>query len=362
LDGEKLVTVEVENNGELPQSDFDMFYQVNGDAPVKEQFPGTVNPGEKAVYTFNTPIDPLTSRELEVWYELPENQYAFDDRKRIELKFLDRFEEDLPYREDFDDYDSLLLTWLVEFSEESVNWKTQKVVQSDGSNGFSISFENFEFSPSQQEFGIQSGKIPLSDIDRPWLYYDISYANRDTFKNDQLALEVSIDCGNTFERILQQDRDQLNTWNALPVAWMPRRSRHWRTDSISLEAFAGEEIVLRWVNISAGGNNLFLDNFEIRENLMTATENNVSLKKLGEVIVAPNPVRSNLRFSYTTSSNGQFSYQVIDMTGNMRMSGFLTGGGDKLAEENVVELPSGVYVLRILDKGKQVAIQRFVKI
>jgi hypothetical protein len=344
---ERLVTVEIVNNGQNPQSDFPVFYSVNDGPPVVETFPGTINPGQTRNYTFINAIDPGEARKIEVWLELPENDYTFDDRIQTDLRFMERFDEDLPFVEDFEDFDSLLLTWLVEPSDEQINWQTEKVRQADNSIGFSLMFRNYEYEGDQTEFGVQSGTIDLADLNAPWLFFDKSYSNGDTTKDDQLALEVSIDCGNTYERIVVYSRAELNTWNPIPVEWVPRRSQHWKNDSISLIDFAGEKIILRWVSIPAGGNNIFLDNFYIEEG------NTVSDNRFGKVasqfdlIVFPNPISDVLRFKFLVKSHkGAVPVTLISTDGKVVRSELVQSNHKEVVRWDVSELPRGMYLLK----------------
>lgn len=358
-EGDKLVTIEIENNGTREQSNFNLYYQVNGNAPVLEVYPGTINPGEKVVYSFDEPLDASVTVDIEVWYEIPENDYDYDDRKTAFVKFTERYEEELPYLENFDDWDSLLLTWLVENTVEERNWVTRKVTQIDDQEGYTLQFANYEFSPTQREFGAQTGTIDLIDNPDPWLFFDRSYANRDASKNDRLILEISTDCGNTFEQVAEYDREQLNTWTALPVEWEPRRARHWQTDSIQLTDFAGEEIVLRWVNVSAGGNNLFLDNIRIVRKINTGVS---EFSDPDKVVLSPIPASINLNVNLTGTIRGGIDLDILSTNGRMVKSFQVDASSMSDINIDLSGLPGGVYYLRIRnDEGDQV-VKRFVKI
>lgn len=55
--GEQTITVEVYNYGAQTQSDFTIYYQVNGNAPVEETYTANIAQGETQQYTFATPYN-----------------------------------------------------------------------------------------------------------------------------------------------------------------------------------------------------------------------------------------------------------------------------------------------------------------
>lgn len=363
LDDEKLVTIEITNTGFAPQSDFSVNYRVNEEDLVTESFQGTIPPGETVAFTFSEPIDPISARKLDLWLDLSPNDYDYDDSVSMELQFQDRYVEDIPYVEDFNDFDSMLLTWLVETSDEAENWTTRKVIQADGSTAHSLSFRNWDAEFKQKEFGVQSGKIPLVNMKNPWLFYNLSYANRDMNKVDQLALEVSNNCGNSFTRIFTYDPAEMNTWTPLPVEWEPRRGRHWRRDSIRLEGFAGQEIVIRWVNISGGGNNVFIDDFTIEDRGSVNAQNRPKSYMEG-ISVFPNPAGETLHLdlSKLEKTDSELKWTITDLSGKVWREQVLGKGLQNRVKLDLSPLQCGIYFLKLTDNSTgQFSIQRFVK-
>lgn len=112
-----------------------------------------------------------------------------------------------------------------------------------------------------------SQTINLAGADKPWLIFDLSFAQASAITSDELRVEVSTDCGNTYSLLYTLSDTNLATVPFFASEWFPLDESHWRRDSVDLSAFVDKSILIRFngVNHVGQSNNLFLDNIQVRE-------------------------------------------------------------------------------------------------
>ncbi len=112
------------------------------------------------------------------------------------------------------------------------------------------------------------------------IQFDVAYRRRTTSTNEQLFVDISADCGATWNStpIYNKSGATLATSTTLATAdWYPTASTDWRNETISLLSFVSgtsSNIQFRFRAIAANGNNLFIDN--IKFNATTPGEINVT--------------------------------------------------------------------------------------
>ncbi|MEM7656301.1 MAG: S8 family serine peptidase, partial [Bacteroidota bacterium] len=122
-----------------------------------------------------------------------------------------------------------------------------------------------------------SPPLDLRGAAQPWLYFDLAYGG----DVDILEIEISTDCGESFSQMIYQEAGpDLATFAGAPASgiWSPASAADWRTDSIDLSPYVGNEVVLRFVGINSAdfllSNDLFLDNIRISERGLAAPSAN----------------------------------------------------------------------------------------
>jgi Pregnancy-associated plasma protein-A/Secretion system C-terminal sorting domain len=102
--------------------------------------------------------------------------------------------------------------------------------------------------------------IDLSAYSKPTLLFDHAYAEIAGF-SDRLAVVVSLDCGNTFQDTLFLKSGSALATTEIPVKFTPSGPIDWRTNTLDLSAYVSQPIQIAFIGKSAGGNNIYLDNF-----------------------------------------------------------------------------------------------------
>lgn len=90
----------------------------------------------------------------------------------------------------------------------------------------------------------------------------------------------------------------------------------------------------------------------------TAAPNAISnVPSASSVVIYPNPTTAKLYIQ--AGSAGDIDMNVYDMQGRLMISKTITG--NKVNEINVEELSSDVYVVNLMQNGRQIAVKRFIK-
>ena len=142
------------------------------------------------------------------------------------------------------------------------------------------------------------------------LSFDVAYAQYNSGSLDSLIVYISTDCGNSYVRLYQKAGDQLKTITPQGSAFTPTAAQ-WRKETINVSPYIGSLVKFKFRFGSAGGNNIYLDNFNITQTVLTAdfsanstivpcTGNSVTFS---DISTAPLPVTSwNWSFAGGTPS------------------------------------------------------------
>ncbi|MEP7170171.1 MAG: T9SS type A sorting domain-containing protein, partial [Bacteroidota bacterium] len=126
-----------------------------------------------------------------------------------------------------------------------------------------------------------------------WLRFNVAYAKYNTSSNDALQVVVSTDCGNTWTSVYNKSGTTLSTAPTTTGAFTPTATQ-WRTDSVSMAAYAGQsEVILNFTSISNYGNNFYVDDIFVGD-VPTGISENAFTNSLS---VYPNPTSDVLYFS-----------------------------------------------------------------
>ena len=153
--------------------------------------------------------------------------------------------------------------------------------------------------------------VSLSGITDPMLTFDVAKANYPDGAdlNDQLLVKVSTDCGANWTTLYAKDKTNLPTAPSTTVAFVPTVSQ-WRSESIDLVAYANApEVLVKFVTINDYGNNLFMDNVNLKSALATGIKNQIV--DFAEVSIFPNPAISETTIKIVTTNTTNNANVII---------------------------------------------------
>ena len=168
------------------------------------------------------------------------------------------------------------------------------------------------------------------------------------FTFDGLRIDVSTDCGSTWPATVYNKSDSiLATVGDETGTWYPTANTDWRNETVDLSPFAGQNILIRFVNINGYGNNLFVDNVNILGVVGVAN----ALNPLG-LQVWPNPANGLFNVALSELPAGTCKFQVHDLAGRMVWNTVMQSNGDAWSGQlDLRSVAKGVYYLRVNADG-----------
>lgn len=123
-------------------------------------------------------------------------------------------------------------------------------------------------SPKSASSDLYSKTFDLGEASFAALRFDIAHGNSSSFRETQLEIEVSSDCGLNYTSVYNKKTVsglRTTTDNSTSEDYFPSSCDEWRQDSIDLGDFIGQEILIKITASfeSSAGQNLFLDNIFI---------------------------------------------------------------------------------------------------
>lgn len=165
--------------------------------------------------------------------------------------------------------------------------------------------DNYHYNNSGESDHLLIGPFNLSQLAEPNLKFDISYAPYNSIREDALSVQISVNCGESYQQIYYKSGLELGTGGGYQtLQWVPISTNEWRTEEIPLEMFAGyDEVTIRFTNITDFGNNLYLDNISVNGQLALSLD---LLSFQGKSID-----ENNNLLSWETANEDQVDYFIL---------------------------------------------------
>lgn len=345
------VTVTINNSGLPAISNFSVSFKLDADTAVTQSITTPITFGNSTNFTFSTNIDisAAGTHQLKSWLTYPADANHFNDTLLSSFATSPLFTA--PITETFQGATFPPANWNRISSNATTQWqKSASITGSTGSATFAAWFDNYNFNSPGNEDKLTTQLIDIGALTQPILSFDLAYAQYQAYE-DELRVEISTDCGTTFiptgyskKGAILASAGQSNT------NWKPTAAGNWRKDVIDLTPYLSfGSVLLRFVNVNAYGNNLYIDNV----NVMDAPVGVTTLAQTGNISIYPNP--GNGMFSYAISNlkaapcklevidvNGQIVYQTVISKTNGNLSGNI----------DLQSKAKGIYMLKISNEEK----------
>jgi hypothetical protein len=169
--------------------------------------------------------------------------------------------------------------WYTQNPDNSETWSRVAWISSYGGYTGTAYVNNFDYNaPGQRDYLVSPYFAVNADATAARIVFDVAYAFYGNY-TDSLAVSVSADCGQTWERVYYKGGANLAT-NTAPMGEFEKfvpDANEWRTDTIWVSNLIGEENVqLRFENINNWGNSLYIDHVRFSAHCpiaMTGTAN-----------------------------------------------------------------------------------------
>lgn len=176
--------------------------------------------------------------------------------------------------------------------------------------------------------------------------FNVAYAPFGPQYVDNLAVEVSDDCGKTWMEVYKKGGDDLATAPAIgPVEFVPTDS-DWRNESINMNTYAGKSgVMIRFKAINGGGNNLYIDDI----NILNSTVGIKDLDFVSSISAYPNPTNGDLTVNMGTP--GVLTAQILNVLGEVVSESSINNTSIVSMHFDLTTQPDGVYFLEIQSKN-----------
>ncbi len=178
-----------------------------------------------------------------------------------------------------EDFEDGLDGWTIQNPDNSITWETIVVPGSTGGNT-AVYMNNFDYDDGAgDEDGLDTEVIDLSGRESVTLQLEYAFARYNNNFNDRFRIVASTDGGANFTQLLfdgfetgggnfATSPDQTSEFAPLDASdWCIETTYGPDCITLDLSEFAGEdEFVLRFLNISGYGNNLYVDNISLFAN------------------------------------------------------------------------------------------------
>jgi PKD repeat protein len=172
------------------------------------------------------------------------------------------------------------------------------------------------------------------------LTFDVAYARSDPSFSDELYIQISRNCGQTFTNIFTASGQGLATGPTQTTPFIPD-STQWRSRKVNLNFFKQDTFFLiRFVNVTDGGNNLYLDNIRLRDKSLST---GISETKNFGGEIFPNPSSGILTIRWDNSKKIK-TFEVINSVGQLVETIYPNSEGE--ISVDLSRLPKGFYVIQ----------------
>lgn len=249
-----------------------------------------------------------------------------------------------PVFESFEGIITYPQAWYATDVDQAGTWELTTAGASDGTN--SMKMDNYQ-GPTAGYDELISAPYDFTNIIDPILIWDRAYKRYNAFLIDTLRVDVSSDCGNTWNNEWMGAGFTLASVGGIQVnaPFVPTAAQ-WASDTLDLAAYAGSPNVrLRFQFIRGGGQDLFIDHIR--------TEGTVG--RPGPAIpswafTVTNPFSESLDVQYELAKGESVQFRLYDLHGRtlyQHDAGRQAAGAHRLTLEGATlqSLPSGIYFL-----------------
>lgn len=166
----------------------------------------------------------------------------------------------LPVSENFDDSPS---DWRIINPDGQTTWEKINI---EGNNVLKINHFDYTDGFGEMDYFI-SPILDLTPMRSARLEFRMAHSRKPNGENESLILAVSKDCGASFDifnPIYSKSGIDLATVTGSSTAFTPSNHLEWRKESINLNQFLGDSIQIAFISLGANGNNIFLDDIELK--------------------------------------------------------------------------------------------------
>ncbi|WP_232730366.1 S8 family serine peptidase [Lacinutrix sp. Bg11-31] len=343
-----IVSANIKNEGIDSQSNFVISYQIGSDPIVQETYTGPLASGASDVFNFTTPVTLSSNGDntLRVWTSLAGDEFVSNDEK-----ILDFYSQDsgtaVDYSESFEVNGVFPVGWSLDNPDNGKTWISRtNVFGIDGNLTTAAFVDGANYTTRGQLDTFTTEYFDNTHQGTAELTFDLAKAQWSASYNDGLRVEVSIDCGANYTQIYFKDALNLATVPYVGSVWSPNSVANWRTETVDLTPYVGENILLRFININDYSNSTFIDNITITkvDSTLSVIENLLE----SAISVYPNPSKEEVNIRINTTLGATYQIELLNNLGQSITTVSTTRFSGKAQHKlNISKYQSGLYFIKI---------------
>lgn len=352
-DDEASVEVEITNNGAVTIGSFDLEYSINGGAVQTESFSGSLATNASTTMSFDVSLeDGLNVISFSRFQNVKDDNddllinptaSGFLSKPAGATATVAASGQEAPIEDDFEDVsvgDDPNKFHVVERASGIwpivvANSYYQNVTENLG--GFGESDQSLFFPlgystiTAGSAYSVISDNYDLSTLEEAELQFVYSYGSLVSNDNSDFTVDVSIDCGETWENIYDEKGEDINNSGVDASYIIFPDEEQWDKVKLDMTDFVGEtEVMVRFRIVKDQTNALYIDDVKMKNVQLSVDE-----LSSNEVVLFPNPA-SDIVTIENAGTNA--SVELIDVNGRTVLV-------DRVAQNgvNVSSLAAGVY-------------------
>ncbi len=261
------VTFNLENLGLFGESNFTVSYQLDNDPIITETYASTIAAGATVAYTFATAatLPNAGAHSIKIWTSLATDSTKCNDTLVKPFTVLPSVGA-FPYVEDYESgvFPSNL-SYVIN-PDNATTWESATTTGPAGTPTTAMFIDNYFYNSSGEEDIFGFTNLDLTQVTAGTaanMTFDVAYRPYSAQTTEGLRVEVSTDCGQTYNTVYLKIGATLATGPAATQVWNPSAASDWRNDTIDFSAYVGGSVQVRFVALCDYGNSLYLDNINV---------------------------------------------------------------------------------------------------
>ena len=182
-----------------------------------------------------------------------------------------------------------------------------------------------------------------SFTETPYMTFRWAYAKSDVNYSDELAVQISTDCGVNFTQIFYRTGTAMTTGPTQTTPYIPDNNTVWKLAKVSLASYASSDhAIIKIINVTDGGNNLYIDSINIGSNIAVSIETHEPSESSVELY--PNPSDNEVQLVMRSRQMEKGTIKIYNMVGEQVFNEKITTSTMKL---QIANFPAGVYFVNI---------------
>ncbi|TNF26478.1 MAG: T9SS type A sorting domain-containing protein, partial [Bacteroidetes bacterium] len=222
-------------------------------------------------------------------------------------------------------------------ADEDITWELKDDVGGFGTSSQCMFIRGYDYWPGGEDDDAVVS-VDMTYLQDAWLTFDVAYARWGGGYSDSLEVLVSTDCGATQQSLYFKGGTDLATSPDFQDGWFIPDDTQWRTDSVDLSGYFGnEDVMITFRHHSGWGQNTYIDNINLSAvNVVSVTE--PEPEKM--LMIYPNPVAENGVLHLYSNLNEPITIDIYSVEGKR----VYRKQHSPMADITVSELAGGSYI------------------